>query len=221
MLPAGSPADGLRSSIATDPAPETLAPADALRYADGVIDRRRGRIVCVREDHTRPGEAINTLVSVDISGAVAPQVLVSGGDFFSTPQLGPDGERLAWLTWNHPNMPWVTTEVWVGEILSNGAVGNARQVAGGPDEAMFQPEWSPDGDLYFISDRGRALSRQISIGDFRRRIRPSALLIREQKQWSSSPPWCASRQYRIYSDNAPATGQGASIAFSFSHALLS
>ncbi len=151
---AGSPADGLRSSIATDPAPETLAPADALRYADGVIDRRRGRIVCVREDHTRPGEAINTLVSVDISGAVAPQVLVSGGDFFSTPQLSPDGERLAWLTWNHPNMPWVTTEVWAGEILSNGAVGNARQVAGGPDEAMFQPEWSPDGDLYFISDRG-------------------------------------------------------------------
>jgi len=152
-LLAGNPTDGLRSNVATDPAPETLAPADALRYADGVIDRRRGRIVCVREDHTRSGEVINTLVSVDISGAAAPQVLVSGGDFFSTPRLSPDGDRLAWLTWHHPNLPWVKTEVWVGEILADGMVGNPRQVAGGPDEALFQPEWSPDGDLYFISDR--------------------------------------------------------------------
>ncbi len=154
MLPTSNPADGLRSSVATGPVSESLAPVDALRYADGVIDRRRGRIVCVREDHTRPGEVMNTLVSVDISCAAAPQVLVSGGDFFSTPRLSPDGDRLAWLTWNHPNMPWVTTEVWVGEILGNGMVGNPRQVAGGPDEALFQPEWSPDGDLYFISDRG-------------------------------------------------------------------
>ncbi len=130
-LPADNPADGPRSSVATGPAPETLAPADALRYADGVIDRRRGRIVCVREDHTRPGEVINTLVSVDISGEAVPQVLVSGGDFFSTPRLSPDGDRLAWLTWHHPNMPWVKTEVWVGEILADGMVGNARQVAGG------------------------------------------------------------------------------------------
>jgi hypothetical protein len=154
-LPAGNPADGLRSNVATGPVPETLAPADALRCADGVIDRRRGRIVCVREDHTRPGEVINTLVSVEISGAAAPQVLVSGGDFFSTPRLSPDGDRLAWLTWNHPNMPWVTTEVWVGEILANGMVGNAHQVAGGRDDALFQPEWSSDGDLYFVSPRQR------------------------------------------------------------------
>ena len=128
--------------------------ADALRYADGVIDPRRGRIVCVREDHTRPGEAINTLVSVDISGAEAPQVLVSGNDFYSTPRLNPEGSRLAWLTWNHPNMPWVATEAWVGEILADGTVANAIQVAGGPDELVLQPEWSPDGDLYFVSDRG-------------------------------------------------------------------
>ncbi|HKN30475.1 MAG TPA: prolyl oligopeptidase family serine peptidase [Roseiarcus sp.] len=126
----------------------------ALRYADGVVDRRRGRIICVQEEHIGSGEVINTLVSVDVLGAEAPKVLVSGNDFYSTPRLTPDGGRLVWLTWNHPNMPWVATEAWVGEILPDGMVGNAHQVAGGPDESVFQPEWSPDGNLFFISDRG-------------------------------------------------------------------
>ena len=129
-------------------------PASALRYADGVIDRRRGRLICVHEDHTRPGQAINTLASVDLSGAEAPRVLVSGNDFYSTPRLSPDGARLAWLTWNHPDMPWVAAEVWIGEVEADGTVARARRVAGGPDEAVFQPNWSPDGDLYFVSDRG-------------------------------------------------------------------
>ncbi len=71
----------------------TVTPS-ALRYADGVIDRRRGRIICVREEHTHSGEVINTLVSVDVSGAEAPQVLVLGNDFYSTPRLSPDGEPL-------------------------------------------------------------------------------------------------------------------------------
>jgi dipeptidyl aminopeptidase/acylaminoacyl peptidase len=153
-LTVGNPADELRSGLAADPVPDTSIPADALRYADGVIDWRRGRIICVQEDHTCPGQVINTLVSVDISGAQAPQVLVSGNDFYSTPRLSPDGNRLVWLTWSHPNMPWITTEAWVGEIQADGTVGSARRVAGGPDEALFQPEWSPDGELYFVSDRG-------------------------------------------------------------------
>ena len=134
------------------PAPTGMA-GDALRYADGVIDRRRGRMVCVREDHTGLGEAITTLVSVNLAGATAPEVLVSGNDFYSTPRLSPDGTRMSWLTWRHPDMPWVATEAWVGEILPDGTIGNARRVAGGPDESVFQPEWSPNGDLYFVSDR--------------------------------------------------------------------
>ena len=85
--PADNSADGLRSPVATDAVKETPIGTDALRYADGVIDRRRGRMICVREDHTRLGEAINTLVSVDISGTQAQQVLVSGNDFYSTPRL--------------------------------------------------------------------------------------------------------------------------------------
>ena len=147
-----------RQDAGQPPSPITPAPtgaaADALRYADGVIDRRRGRMVCVREDHTGAGEAITTLVAVDLSGATATQVLVSGNDFYSTPRLSPDGNRMSWLTWRHPNMPWVTTEAWVGDILPDGTIVNARRVAGGPDELVFQPEWSPEGDLYFVSDRG-------------------------------------------------------------------
>jgi dipeptidyl aminopeptidase/acylaminoacyl peptidase len=134
--------------------PRALTPAGALRYADGVIDRRRGRMICVHEDHTSPGQPINTLASVDLSGAGALKVLVSGNDFYSTPRISPDGRRLAWLTWNHPNMPWVAAEAWVGEIEADGTVAQARRVAGGPDESVFQPQWSPDGDLYFVSDRG-------------------------------------------------------------------
>ena len=128
-------------------------PADGLRYADGLFDRRRGRIICVREDHTGGGEAINALVGIDLAGAEGPQVLVSGSDFTSSPRLSPDGGRLAWLTWNHPNMPWVATTLWVGEIAPDGAIGNVRRIAGGPDESIAQPEWSPDGDLVFVSDR--------------------------------------------------------------------
>jgi dipeptidyl aminopeptidase/acylaminoacyl peptidase len=146
-----------RQDTGRPPDPITPAPAgaaDALRYADGVVDFRRGRMVCVREDHTGAGEAITTLVGVDLSGATAPQVLVSGNDFYSTPRLSPDGNRMSWLTWRHPDMPWVATEAWIGDILPDGTIGNARKVAGGPDESVFQPEWSPDGDVYFVSDRG-------------------------------------------------------------------
>ena len=134
------------------PLPQS-GPAGALRYADGVFDRRRGRMVCIREDHSGKGEAVNALVGVDIAGARAPQVLISGADFYASPRLSPDGHRLAWLTWSHPNMPWVATELWVGEILGDGAIGAARRVAGGPDESVVQPKWSPAGDLVFISDR--------------------------------------------------------------------
>ncbi len=134
--------------------PEPLTPEKALRYADGVVDPRRGVMFCVREDHTGAGEAINTLVSLNLAGDPAGgRVLVSGNDFYATPRLSPDGRRLAWLTWNHPNMPWDGTELWVAEVLADGTLGNAQLVAGGATESIFQPEWSPDGTLYFVSDR--------------------------------------------------------------------
>ncbi|MCL0028617.1 prolyl oligopeptidase family serine peptidase [Dehalococcoidia bacterium] len=135
--------------------PRPLTPAGSdLRYADGVIDEGRGRVVCVREDHTvKLGEAVNTLVSLDMEAGGSGDILVSGRDFHSSPTLSPDGARLAWLTWDHPNMPWDGTELWVADLSDDGTLVGQRLVAGGPDESVFQPEWSPGGDLYFVSDR--------------------------------------------------------------------
>ncbi len=134
--------------------PQQLTSRDGLRYADGVVDRRRNRLICVREDHTHPKrEAVNTLVAVDLRGGDPGAVLVSGNDFYSSPRLSLDGARLAWLAWSHPNMPWDGTELWAGDLGPDGAVSRHERVAGGPAESIFQPEWSPDGTLYFISDR--------------------------------------------------------------------
>ncbi|HKG59225.1 MAG TPA: S9 family peptidase [Pyrinomonadaceae bacterium] len=135
--------------------PEALTAPGEMRYADACMDHERGRLICVCEDHTRAGaEAINSIVSIFTEpGNEYGVVLVAGNDFYSTPRLSPDGTQLAWLTWNHPNMPWDGCELWVGEFGEDGKLASIRWVAGGAAESIFQPEWSPDGVLYFASDR--------------------------------------------------------------------
>jgi dipeptidyl aminopeptidase/acylaminoacyl peptidase len=143
-----------RQAVGSEPQP--LTPEVALRYADATIDRQRNRLICIREDHTNSErEAVNTVVVVSLSGdsPTPGEVLVSGNDFYSSPRLSPDGTQLSWLTWNHPNMPWDGTELWVAEVKENGELGDRHLIAGGLSESVFQPEWSPDGVLYFISDR--------------------------------------------------------------------
>src|SRR5713226_7156448 len=134
--------------------PEPITTNEQMRYADGEVDRQRNCMICVREDHTVAGrEAVNALVTLKLTGDNDGQVLVSGNDFYSSPRLSPDGSRLAWLTWNHPNMPWDGTELWVGDQDADGAISSKQLVAGGTEESIFQPEWSPDGTLYFVSDK--------------------------------------------------------------------
>ena len=141
-----------RQTAESEPQPIT-SEAD-LRYADSVVDTKRRRLICVCEDHTGAGhEAVNALVSIALEGTEDGRVLVSGNDFYSSPRLSPDGARLAWMTWNHPNMPWDGAELWVGEIDTDGSLSHTECVAGDVDESIFQPEWSPDGTLYFVSDR--------------------------------------------------------------------
>jgi dipeptidyl aminopeptidase/acylaminoacyl peptidase len=121
--------------------PEPLTPESKLRYADLQVDPPRHRIVCVVEDHSGPGEARNYLGAVSLAdGSVT--TLAEGHDFYSSPAIGPAG-RLAWLCWNHPNMPWDGTELHVSD---------AEKIAGGPGESIFQPEWSPAGVLHYVSD---------------------------------------------------------------------
>ena len=135
--------------------PEAITPAAATRYADPVIDETRQRLICVREDHTNSAEeAINTIVALGLGqNKDCGQVLVAGNDFYSSPRISRDGRQLAWLTWRHPNMPWDGAELWLADLKADGSIGSAACVAGGPEESIFQPEWSPDGLLYFVSDR--------------------------------------------------------------------
>jgi dipeptidyl aminopeptidase/acylaminoacyl peptidase len=137
-----------------DAPPAAITPEAPWRYADGVADHLRDRLISVREDHSAAGgEALNTLAAIDLSGDRGMRVLVEGNDFYSNPRVSPDGSQLAWLTWNHPNMPWDGTELWVAEIEVDGRLSHENQIAGGRAESIFQPEWSPNGELYFVSDR--------------------------------------------------------------------
>ena len=139
--------------------PVAITPEAPLRYADGVFDATRGRIICVREDHTGGGEPVNVIATVDASGNAAQQVLYAGSDFCAAPRLSPDGSQLAWLAWDHPNMPWDGTRLLVADVNPDGSIGEPQTVAGGPltgsgqGESVLQPAWSPEGELHFVSDR--------------------------------------------------------------------
>jgi dipeptidyl aminopeptidase/acylaminoacyl peptidase len=137
--------DGSAEPRAITPEPERPL---GLRYAD--LQVAGERLICVRERDGDP-EHVNELVVLSVDGSVEPRVIASGHDFYAAPRISPDGTQLAWLTWDHPRMPWEGSELWVAE-LGEGLTGE-RLVAGGPAEAIVQPEWSPDGVLHFSSDR--------------------------------------------------------------------
>jgi dipeptidyl aminopeptidase/acylaminoacyl peptidase len=139
--------------ISNDRAPVQLTKDADRRYADAVHDASRQRLVAIREDHTQGSiDAVASVVSIALdSGAV--RVLADGHDFFSSPCLSPDGTQLAWLAWNHPNMPWDGTELWLAGIADDGSLVAPHVVAGGEAESIHQPQWSPKGELHFASDR--------------------------------------------------------------------
>lgn len=143
-------------AVRDDTAPTPLTPPGPWRYADFVIDPARARLIAVREDHDTPdaaGQATATLVAVALAGGDAGTVLAQGYDFYSNPRLNADGTRLCWLAWNHPNLPWDGTDLWTAGLGADGQLAEPVQVAGGVAESIFQPEWGPDGALYFVSDR--------------------------------------------------------------------
>lgn len=134
-------------------APHPLTPETSWRFADIALDERNERLVAVGEEHDPARtEPRNALVTVSTDGG-APDVLVEGADFYSNPRLSPDGRHLSWLAWHHPNMPWQSTELWIADVEENGGLREPTRVAGGEGESIFQPAWSPDGILHFVSDR--------------------------------------------------------------------
>lgn len=139
-------ADGATTPIT----PEPKLPAGD-RYGDFAF--HGDRVICVRERHRKGKEAANTLVTFPLDGSQKPRVIARGHDFYSSPRVSPDGTRLAWLSWDHPRMPWDGTELWTAALAVDGSVSEPELVAGGEDESIFQPDWSPSGVLHFVSDR--------------------------------------------------------------------
>ena len=146
-----------------EPSPLTPdVPDRALRFADFALDRRRSRLLCVMEDHRGEGEAKNSLAAIPLDGSCAePTVLAAGFDFYAAPSLSLDGRRLAYMTWNHPAMPWTETQIRVADLGDDGVPAATSTeahgvVAGGPGkpEAPQQPQWTPNGDLVYVNDAG-------------------------------------------------------------------
>ena len=136
-------------------APAALTP-EGYQWTDCVTDAGAARLICVREDHTEAtkaanGEERNEIVAVPLSGGTAGTVLVTGTDFVAYPRISPDGKRLAWVQWNHPDMPWDSTTLHVAD-LTPGGIANAVQVAGGKGRSVLEPAWDADGTLYFVDD---------------------------------------------------------------------
>ncbi|MBM4407368.1 MAG: S9 family peptidase [Chloroflexi bacterium] len=147
--------------------------AGRLRYADLELDAGRGRLIVVREDHRGEGEPLNAIAAVPLDGG--PQtVLFDGTDFVSAPRLSPDGRRLAWLSWNHPNMPWDGMDLWVADVRGDGTLGSPRHVAGSQANWTTQPLWSPDGRLHFVDERTGWLNLYRRVGESDDSLAPAA-----------------------------------------------
>jgi hypothetical protein len=145
--------EGRLVRVEPDGASEPLTPRpsspDAVRYGD--IAFAGDDVVCVRESHGSDG-VINELVRVPVAGGT-PVVLAAGRDFYSSPCASRDGRLLAWISWDHPGMPFIGCELWCATVATDGSLTGVRRVAGGPSESIFQPQFDPDGRLHYVSDR--------------------------------------------------------------------
>ena len=137
--------DGDRGAEPLTPVPD---PGTEVRYGDLVV--AGDHVLAVRERHD--GGVTNDLVRVSLRGG-AVDVLAAGRDFYSFPCMSSDGRQLAWTTWDHPGMPFLGCELWAADVLPDGRLDDARRIAGGKGEAIFQPQWSPGGRLFYVSDR--------------------------------------------------------------------
>ena len=138
-------------ALAEDKQPVAITAAGS-RFADLVIDQARQQLIAVCETHHDNREPENTLVSIDLADG-SLSTLASGADFYAFPRISPDSKQLCWIEWQHPNMPWDSTQLWLANF-SDGGLSDKMLVAGADNnEAIFQPQWSPDNQLYFVSDK--------------------------------------------------------------------
>ncbi len=159
-----------------------LTPAGPWRYGDLTMDPIHDRLLAVREDHSGTGEPVNAIVIVTLDESAEPRVILDGTDFISSPRPSPDGSRLAWLTWNHPNMPWDGMDLWQAPVGADGELGPSEHVAGSPSEWTTAPQWSPDGVLHFASERSGWLQLY-------RRVRGHDELVTPVEAEFAKPDW--------------------------------
>ncbi|NRD74776.1 S9 family peptidase [Shewanella sp. VB17] len=143
--------DQLLYRIAPNQAPVPLTSAGT-RHADCVTYSKGSRIICIREDHRGEGEPVSSLVALNLNFANGGEVLTSGRDFYSSPRVSPDNSQLAWISWQHPNMPWDNTELWIGTLDPKGGILQPKRLIPELQGAITQPLFSPSGQLYFVAD---------------------------------------------------------------------
>jgi dipeptidyl aminopeptidase/acylaminoacyl peptidase len=140
--------------VSTDSEAQALT-TDGLRFMHCVMNHSHNQLICVREDHRGLGEAVNTLVAIDLSdneNESAGEILFEGTDFVSSPQISPDGKSLAFITWSHPNMPWDDTQLRVITFSENGSIESQVEVPQEGNVSIANPQYSADNTLYFTAD---------------------------------------------------------------------
>jgi hypothetical protein len=132
---------------------QVMTPEGAYRYADFNYDVKRGRLIVVREDYSADAHSPDSaIIALNLNNGEI-QILTQGADFYSNPRISPDGKQFSFLRWNHPNMPWDGTECVLAQLNPGGEILSSAVIAGGTQESIFQPQWSPAGELFFVSDR--------------------------------------------------------------------
>jgi dipeptidyl aminopeptidase/acylaminoacyl peptidase len=143
------------------------------RYADGRVTADGSLWLGVRERHEgsgRPQEVVNELVAIPTDGSAEPRTIAGGRDFYAAPRISPDGTQLSFLAWDLPWLPWDGCELYVAPLASDGRLGEATHIAGRDGgESIWQPDWSPAGDLVFASDRSGWWNLE-AVRDGRRRV---------------------------------------------------
>lgn len=131
----------------------SITPEGNFSYADFILDVNNNRLICVRQEERGEDEPLDAIVAIKLDDKNEVEVLMDGNDFYSSPRISPDGSKLAWQSWDHPNMPWDSSRVSFAEFDESGRLHNITHGATNSYESAMQPLWSPDGSLYFISDR--------------------------------------------------------------------
>lgn len=141
----------------SDAAPQAVTAKATCNYADLQASPDGNSLIAIQEMDARDdNEPISRLVRITLGDADRRgtiRTLAQGDDFYASARCSGDGRQLAWLSWSHPNMPWDSTRLWLADVLADGSLANPRPIAGGPEESIFQPQWSADGTLWFVSDR--------------------------------------------------------------------